>query len=106
LGEYTESGSPLIGKAAIAENVAHLIAIGGEAVYDSTVKTVKVLGLDDTHMIAVYQDYEANTGYAIVGTVTSGNVINYGSPASFAEHELFAGYSISKLSDTQIVSAY
>lgn len=61
-------------------------------------------GLDSTHFVISYHDNGLNTGRAIIGVVSNGNVITFGSNYQY-NTSTYSNY-VSKLTSTKFIIAY
>jgi len=83
------------------------IAFGSEYVFlESTSRYMATFSLDSTHFGVVYTDVDNNNyGVSVIGTVSDGNIISYGSKYVFNEAYSLR-MSVSLLDSTNFVVAY
>ena len=78
---------------------------GDEVVFNSAGSGyTSVTSIDSTHVVVAYQDYgNSNFGTAIVGTISSGDTITFGSEVVF--NSATSGYiSVTTLDSTHVVA--
>ena len=84
------------------------ITFGSEYVFNTSTSGyiyTAVIALDDTHFVVAYANSSNYDGYAVIGTVSSGNEIAFGSDYTFdtgAAREI----SVAKIDATHFVIAY
>jgi len=105
---YTDSGNNAKGTAIIGTVASgDEISYGSEYVFSSNTSTEynSVAIIDSTHFVVAYGENQANTGEAIIGTVSSGNEIAYGTEYEF--NSATSKYiNISLLDSTHFVIVY
>lgn len=101
-GGNSNYGTARIGVVSSVDNIAY----GSEYVFsETTVVYTSVAGLDSTHFVIVYKNGTTTYGASVIGTVSSGNNIAYGSEYNFNE-AVTVTPSVSALDSTHFIVAY
>jgi hypothetical protein len=107
---YMDLGNSDYGTAVVGEVASYIISFGSETVFNSAdTADVSVAALTDSKFVVAYMDLgNSDYGTAIVGQVTAGTTISYGSETVFnsAATHLFHSGGVARLSATTFVVGY
>jgi len=105
---YKDDGNSNFGTAIVGTiSSGDTIAFGTEVVFNSATSVyISVTALDSTHVVVAYQDYgNSYFGTAIVGTISSGDTIAFGTAVVF--NSASSQYiSVTSIDSTHVVVAY
>ena len=104
---FREVSELSFGRAIIGTISGNSISFGNKFTFSSGDATsISVTALDSTHFVVAYQDINnSDYGTAVVGTVSGGNSISYGTPVAFnSAYTQFI--AVSALDSTHCVVAY
>jgi len=104
---YSDAGNSGYGTAIIGTITnGNEISYGSEYVFNSAYAAgINILTIDSTHFIVVYQEASSNYGTAIIGTITNGDEISYGSEYVFNSAST-GNIIVSKINNTKIIISF